>query len=164
MNKASRYRIYPNEGQKKLLIQTFGNCRFVYNYYLAKRIEIYKKEKKTFNYYQCSNDLTNLKKKYEWLKISDKYALQNTLRDLDKAYRNFFNNRGYFRYPKFKSKRTYRYLYRTCNYKNNIRVENKHIKLPKLEWIKIQDKRIPRGRIINVTIVQESSGRYYCCR
>ncbi|NLY42393.1 MAG: helix-turn-helix domain-containing protein [Clostridiaceae bacterium] len=44
------------------LAKTFGCARFIYNYYLAKRIELYKKEKKTMNYCSCSADLTNLKK------------------------------------------------------------------------------------------------------
>ncbi len=82
MEKAYKFRIYPNKEQEILIQKTFGSCRFVYNHYLAKRIEMYKTDKTTINYNQCSNDMTNLK----WLKEPDKFALQCSLKDLDQAY------------------------------------------------------------------------------
>ena len=160
MNKAFKYRIYPNKKQKALLAQTFGNCRFVYNYYLAKRKELYTNEKKSMTYFQCCVDLTKLKSEYDWLRSSDKFALQNTLRDLDMAYKNFFNKKS--KYPKFKSKKTYKYSYRTSYTNNNIEFLGKHIKLPKLGYVRTRDKQIPQGRILNATISQESNGKYYC--
>ena len=160
MEKAFKYRIYPNTTQKKQLAQTFGNCRFVYNHYLAKKIELYEKEKVSLSFVACSKDLTNMKKEFDWLKVSDKFALQNTLRDLDRAYQNFFKSG--FGYPKFKSKKTHRYSYRTSFTNNNIEFLNKHIKLPKIGYVKIRDKQIPQGKILNATISQESSGKYYC--
>lgn len=160
MEKAYKYRIYPNRTQKQLLAQTFGNCRFVYNHYLAKKSELYKNEQKNMTYNQCSADLTMLKKQHEWLRSSDKFALQNALRDLDKAYQNFFAKRA--KYPKFKSRKTHRFSYRTTYTNNNIEFLGKHIKLPKLGCVKIRDKQIPQGRILNATISQEPSGKYYC--
>ena len=68
------------------------------------------------SYNQCSKALTVLKKDKEWLKDVDKFSLQNSLKDLDKAYKNFFSGSGY---PKFKSKKDNRKSYRT-NYTNNI--------------------------------------------
>jgi len=87
---AFKFRLYPNEEQQIQLAKTFGSCRFVYNNYLAKRIELYKTEQKSMNYNACSADLTNLKKEKEWLKEIDKFALQNSLKDLDRTYQNFF--------------------------------------------------------------------------
>lgn len=58
MEKAYKYRIYPNKKQKEQLAKTFGCCRYVYNHYLAKRIEKYEADKSTFNYYDCCKDLT----------------------------------------------------------------------------------------------------------
>lgn len=86
MEKAYKYRIYPNKKQKEIIAKTFGCCRFVYNTYLAKRIEIYEKDKTTFTYVQCANDMKNLKAELEWLKEVDSTALQSSLRDLDFAY------------------------------------------------------------------------------
>ena len=47
VEKAYKYRIYPNKNQKEIIAKTFGCCRFVYNTYLAKRIEMYEKNKET---------------------------------------------------------------------------------------------------------------------
>lgn len=158
--KAYRYRIYPNKKQQELIQKTFGCTRFVYNYYLNKRKEMYKNDKTTFTYNMCSKDLTNLKKELEWLKEPDKDSLQKVLKDLDVAYQKFFKEHA--GYPKFKSKKNRYKSYRTSCTNNNIRFENKHIKLPKLGLLKIRDKQIPQGRILNATISQEPNGHYYC--
>ena len=83
---------------------------------------------------------------------------------MDNAYQKFFKEHSGF--PKFKSKKTHNYSYRTSFTNNNIEFCNKHIKLPKLKMVKIKDKQIPQGRILNATISQEPSGKYYvslCC-
>lgn len=158
--KAFKYRIYPNKKQQELIQKTFGCTRFVYNYYLNKRKEMYENDKTTFTYNMCSKDLTNLKKELEWLKEPDKDSLQKALKDLDMAYQKFFKE--HTGYPKFKSKKNRYKSYRTSCTNNNIRFENKHIKLPKLGLVKVRDKQIPQGRILNATISQEPNGHYYC--
>lgn len=160
MEKAYRYRIYPNKQQQELIQKTFGCVRFVYNYYLAKRKGMYENDKITFTYNMCSKDLTSLKKEYEWLKEPDKDSLQKSLKDLDSAYQKFF--REHTGYPKFKSKKDRHKSYRTNCTNNNIRFEIKYIRLPKLGLVKIRDKQIPQGRILNATVSQEPDGRYYC--
>lgn len=164
VEKAYKYRIYPNKKQKEIITKTFGCCRFVYNKYLAKRIEMYEQNKETFSYIQCSKDLTNLKKELIWLKEVDSTALQSSLRDLDSAYQKFFKER--FGYPKFKSKKTHRFSYKTKNTNENIQYCDKYIKLPKLGLVKTKNKLIPQGRILNATVSQEPSGKYFvslCC-
>ena len=158
--KAYKYRIYPNKKQQELIQKTFGCTRFVYNYYLNKRKEMYENDKTTFTYNMCSKDLTTLKKELEWLKEPDKDSLQKALKDLDVAYQKFFKE--HTGYPKFKSKKNRYKSYRTSCTNNNIRFENKHIKLPKLGLVKIRDKQIPQGKILNATISQEPNGHYYC--
>ena len=164
MERAYKFRIYPNKKQKEILAKTFGCCRFVYNHYLAKRIDLYKTSNTTLTYNQCCSDLTQLKKELIWLKEVDKFSLQNFLKDLDNAYQKFFKEHSGF--PKFKSKKTHSYSYRTSFTNNNIEFCGKHIKLPKLKMVKIRDKEIPQGRILNATVSQEPSGKYYvslCC-
>ncbi len=164
MEKAYKFRMYPNKKQQELINKTFGCCRFVYNKYLAKRIEVYKNDKETFTYKQCSSDLTNLKKELKWLKEPDKFLLQNALKDLDNAYKKFFKEKAGF--PKFKSKKINRFSYKTNFTNGNIMYFSQHIKLPKLGMVKIRDKQVPKGRILNATISKEPSGRYYvslCC-
>ena len=164
MEKAYKYRIYPNKKQKEQLAKTFGCCRFVYNHYLAMCIEKYELDKITLNYYDCANDLKNLKKEYDWLKEVDSTALQSSLRDLDVAYQKFFKEHSGS--PKFKSRKTHRFSYKSKCVNGNIDYCNKHIKLPKLGMVKTKNKFVPQGRILNATVSQEPSGKYYvslCC-
>ena len=164
MEKAYRYRIYPNKKQKEIIAKTFGCCRFVYNKYLAKRIEMYKQNKETFSYVQCANDMKNLKSELVWLKEVDSTALQSSLKDLDSAYQKFFKEHSGF--PKFKSKKTHRFSYKSKCSNKNIQYCGKYIKLPKLGMVKTKNKLIPQGRILNATVSQDPSGKYYvslCC-
>ena len=164
MEKAFKYRIYPNKKQKELIAKTFGCCRFVYNKYLAKRIDMYEKSKDTFSYVQCANAMKKLKSELEWLKEVDSTALQSSLRDLDTAYQKFFKEHS--GYPKFKSKKTHRFSYKSKCVNGNIQYCDKHIKLPKLGIVKTKNKLVPQGRILNATISQEPSGKYFvslCC-
>lgn len=164
MERACKYRIYPNKRQEELIQKTFGCARFVYNYYLNKRKEMYENDKITFTYNMCSKDLTQLKKELDWLIEVDSVALQKALKDLDAAYKNFYEKRA--ERPKFKSKKdrhkSYRTNYTKTSVGGNIMFENNRIKLPKLGWVKTRDKQIPNGRILNATISQEPNGHYYC--
>ena len=116
MEKAFKYRIYPNREQRILLVKTFGCTRFVYNHYLAKRKDAYEKDGITLSYSACAKDLVSLKKEYEWLKEVDSVALQSSVKNLDTAYINFFRKKA--EYPRFKSKKTHSY-----SYTKNIRME-----------------------------------------
>lgn len=154
--RAYKYRIYPNKKQQELIRKTFGCTRYVYNYYLDKR----KTDKTNYTYVKCAKDLTQLKKEFEWLKEVDSVGLQTSLKDLDVAYKNFFSGRS--GYPKFKSRKNRHQSYRTSFSHNNIAFMDKHIKLPKLGLVKVRDKQVPQGRILNATISQEPDGRFYC--
>jgi len=163
MEKAYKFRFYPTKTQIEKLNCTFGCVRYVYNHFLGLKQELYSAEKKSMSYNQCSKELTVLKEKNKWLKDVDKFSLQNSLKDLDKAYKNFFSGSGY---PKFKSKKDNRKSYRTNFTNNNIEFLDKWIKVPKLGKLKIRDKLKPQGRVISATITQVPSGKYYislCC-
>ena len=164
VEKAYKYRIYPNKKQKEIIAKTFGSCRFVYNKYLAKRIEVYEASKETFSYIQCANDMKQLKSELKWLKEVDSTALQSSLKDLDMAYQKFFKEHSGF--PKFKSKKTHKFSYKSKCVNGNIQYCGKYIKLPKLGKVKTKNKLIPSGRILSATVSQEPSGKYYvslCC-
>ena len=158
--KSYKYRIYPNKKQQELIRKTFGCTRYVYNYYLDKRKKLYETDKTTYTYVKCAKDLTQLKKEFEWLKEVDSVGLQTSLKDLDVAYKNFFS--GSAGYPKFKSRKNRHQSYRTSFTNNNITFMDRHIKLPKLGLVKVRDKQVPQGRILNATISQEPDGRFYC--
>ena len=170
MEKAYKFRIYPNKEQEILIQKTFGSCRFVYNHYLAKRIEMYKTDKSTINYNQCSNDLKNLKVDYSWLREIDSVAIQSSLKDLDQAYQNFFRRikqcDSKAGFPHFKSKKDNKKSYKTKFTNNNITILDKQIKLPKLGLVKCKVSKQIEGRILNATISQNPSGKYFvsvCC-
>ena len=159
MFKAIKLRLYPNKVQRCLIEQTFGCCRLIYNKGLEKRQKDYKRGKKT-GYFQTCKMLTGLKKnkKFEFLKTCDSIALQTSLRDLDSAFKNFFKKQA--KYPNFKSKHNYRQSYRTQNINNNVRIEGKYIRLPKLGLIKIRQT-VKNANILHVTVVKAPSGKYF---
>lgn len=163
--RAYKYRIYPNKKQQELINKTIGCCRFVYNYYLNKKIELYKVEQKSMTYNACANDLKNLKNQYKWLKKVDSISLQQTLRDLDVAYQNFFrrvkNGEKEVGFPKFKTKKNPKQSYRTQNVNNNIEIKGNKIKLPKLGLVKFANSRSFDGKIKNCTISKTNTGKYF---
>ncbi|MFE1626665.1 IS200/IS605 family element RNA-guided endonuclease TnpB [Brevibacillus reuszeri] len=156
MHRAYKFRLYPNKEQTILINKTIGCIRFVFNHFLAKRMEAYEQEKKTLTYNDCSAMLTRLKKEIEWLRKVDSTALQSTLKDLDSAYKKFFKEKK--GYPQFKSKKNPKQSY-TC--KMNIKVKGNRIKLPKLGWVKFAKSREVEGRILSATIRRNPSGKYF---
>ena len=102
IHKGYKYRIYPNSKQINQIEQNFGNARFVYNYFLDKKINLYNTNKESLSYNKCAHELVELKSELKWLKLSDSMSLQESLKDLDMAYQNFFKyNQGF---PNFHSK------------------------------------------------------------
>lgn len=110
-----------------------------------------------------------MKRELEWLREPDKWALQNAVKDLDAAYRNFFRrckSGGVPGFPKFKSKRNHKQSYQTTQSNGTIAVGDKAIKLPKLGWIQCRVSKQVEGRILNATVSQNPSGKYFvsvCC-
>ena len=110
----------------------------MYNHYLTIRREAYEKDKITFNYYDCAKDLTTHKKENDWLFLASNAALQQSLKDLDAAYKNFFRGikqKKKVGYPKYKSKKANRQSYRVTNTNHTIRVYDNKINLPKLNLV-----------------------------
>lgn len=169
MEYSYKFRIYPNKEQEELIQKTFGCTRFVYNYYLAKRREVYETDGKTLNYNACSADMTVLKRELEWLREVDATALQSSLRDLDIAYQNFFRRVRFGEkpgYPRFKSKHDNKRSYKAKCVGTNIKVGIDTIQLPKLGWVECRVSKQIQGRILSVTVSQNSSGKYFvsiCC-
>lgn len=161
INKGFKYRIYPSNVQIQKIEQCFGNVRYVYNYFLDYKIKQYQKDKTSLSYTKCSSLLTDLKKEenHLWLNSSDSMALQESLKDLDRAYKNFFNHNNDF--PCFHSKHS-KQSYRTRNQKDSIRlVDNTHIRLPIIGNVKIKLSRLPIGKINNATISKTKTGKYF---
>ena len=159
MQKGIKFRAYPTKAQQNLINQTLGCCRLIYNKGLAMRNVAYENGSKV-GYSQTSAMLTELKKDsdFAFLKEVDSIALQQSLRDLDRGFVNFFQKRA--SHPTFKSKHNNHQSYRTVNQGGNIRIVDKYIKLPKLGYVKMKQS-MEVGKINNVTIERTPSGKYF---
>lgn len=160
MQKGFKARLYPTEEQKAILNKTFGCSRFVYNHFLAERKRSYKEDGVSLNYKKTANMLTILKhhRDYLWLNDVDSMALQEALRNLDRAYQNFF--KGNARYPKLHSKRN-KQSYRTRNQNNGVRIVGNTVKIPKVGYVKFKGLKHFNGRILNAAISKSASGKFY---
>ena len=155
-----KFRIYPNRTQKNLINRTLGCARFVFNHFLAVRRDEWKANHNSLTYFKTSKLLTDLKSaQTAWLSGSGQHGIAGILRNLDRAFQNFFEKRA--RYPRFKSKHSHSQSYRTRNQTNGIRIIDKRIKLPKIGLVRIKQSRDFDGRILSATVSRAASGKYY---
>lgn len=147
---AVKCRIYPDENQIILIHKTVGCARLIYNLMLS-------------DFYNNNLIKTPAKYKdeYPFLKEVDSLALANSQMHLQQAFRNYKKNKDHFQKPTYKKKSRSRLSYTTSNDKNNIRIENNRLILPKFRpGIKIKVHRPIDGVIKSVTIEQVPSGYY----
>ncbi len=140
--KGYQFSLYPNNEQKKLINQTIGCSRFIYNHFLEERINEYKKTGRTLTCYEQIKEIPELCKDYPWLKEVDSCSLRVASFNLEDAYHRFFSQNNGF--PKFKNKDTGN-SYKTNNIKNTykgknyesikIDLKNRTITLPKLKEV-----------------------------
>lgn len=156
-----RFRLYPNKEQQQFLNIQFGHCRFVYN----KLLEISKKkfEEKAvkWNYYEYKKLLPQLKQEYPFLKEANSQSLQGTVKNLDRAYKNFFKGQAGF--PKFKKRKSKQTIHIPQHFEIE-RVSKKRglLKIPKLKTkIPIKMHREIKGKIRSISITNTPDGRYY---
>jgi putative transposase len=177
VNKAYKFRIYPNKKQIELINKTIGCSRFVFNFFLGKQ-----KDKDAY-WYICEEMVQNgqlsennwkgeylnkketikslpeLKKYYEFLKEVDSIALQKSVENLADSYDRYYKKQN--KQPRFKSKKNPVQSYTTKHTNGNITVIDKYIKLPKLGLVRFAKSREVEGRILNATIRRNPSGKYF---
>ncbi len=158
--KTYKFRIYPTKEQKILLSKHFGCVRWVYNYALNRKIEYYKKEKKSLSIYEISKELLYLKKqdKTLWLKEVNSQSLQSSLLNLKNSYTKFFKEKTGF--PKFKNKKSKQ----SIQFPQQIKVDfniNKLYIMKFREGIKCKFDRNFEGKIKTTTIYKSSTNKYY---
>ena len=167
--KAYKFKLYSNEEQMKIINQTFGSTKFVYNFFLSRKDEYYKETKTHLTLSMIKHELISLKENNSWLKDVDSMALTTTLENLDRAYINYFKKK--MSHPVYKKKGCHE-SYKSVNIKSNYKGENynnifldvksKEIKLPKLGIVKVRGYRhlSKELNIINATISKEGN-KYY---
>ena len=158
-NIAYKFRLYPNKADQVLLSKHFGSVRFIYNTMLKFKKYYYEKLGSNPSNGELSYALTHLKKleEYSWLNEVNSQTLQAVLRDLDQAFKNFFEKRA--SYPKFKSKKTYKFSLRLPQ---RVKLEDNRLFITKFKkGIKVKLHREIIGTIKNAIIKLNPSGKYY---
>ena len=161
LSRAYKVELKPNNVQKTFLNKSIGCARLGYNFGLDLSIKRYEQGEKYLGAIGLHKELCKIKKdNYPFMYEVSKLAPQNALRDLDKAFKNFFKRKE-VGFPKFKSKRNQKQTFRIDG--ANIKVDDSYIKLPKIGKIKLKEKYyIPIDDIkyMNATISKEID-RYY---
>ena len=169
--KRYRYRAYPKKGQGQLIAALFGCVRVVYNDALAYSEEQCKDTGKKPSSGELSARLTRLKQSpgKAWLRDVSAVPLQQSLRDLDRAYSNFFasvtgrRKGGRVGAPRFR-RRSHRQAARFASRAFKVR-ETTHgvgfVKLPKIGEIRFSLSRALPSPPTSVTLIQEADGKYY---
>ncbi|STO71492.1 transposase [Avibacterium paragallinarum] len=157
LRKAFKFEIMPNGEQTRKIKQFCGCSRFVFNRALAWQNEQYEQDNSfKFSYTKIANLLPQWKKELVWLKECHSQVLQQSLKDLESAFKNFFQKRADF--PKFKKKgvkESFRFP-QGCK----LEQENDRLFLPKIGWIRYRNSRDIVGEIKNVTVSQKC-GRFF---
>lgn len=157
VHKGYKFRLEPTEEQKVKINKTLGCCRFVYNSMLDRRIKAYQRRGESMSYIDTQNLLPQMKTYLPWLAEVDSQALKYSCRQLNNAYKGFFEDGKGF--PQFKRKRGEE-SYTTTKAKS-IKVDEKYIQLPTLGKMRYRKSRNIEGRICKATIRRSASGKYY---
>lgn len=152
--KAALFRLYPTPDQASSMTQIAGSCRFVYNLALEQRRDWYRPGRRFTFASQC-RELTQLRAEVDWLRVAPIHPLQQALRDLERAYRNWWS--GHARAPTPRKKGTgdsFRFPDPVSLKVVRTGKSSGRIKLPKLGWVKVREKnwRTMPGSICNITI------------
>ena len=153
---AFKFELQPNGEQLRNLRQFAGSCRFVYNKGLALNLERYEKKEQRLGYAGLCALLPNWKIEHEFLSEVPAQALQQALKNLERAYTNFFQKRADF--PKFK-KKGQRESFRVPQ---GFEVDNQNgrVKVPKMGWMRYRKSQEVLGEAKNITI-SESGGKWF---
>lgn len=156
--KAYRFRMEPTPSQAKSMVRMAGARRFVYNWALQQRQDYYGETGKTMPAALLSSKLTVLKHEPEtaWLREADSQLLQQSLKDVDRAFVNFFERRA--RYPHFRSRKRDALRFRIPQ---RVKLVGGKVYVPKVGWVRVrQSQEVPEG-IKSATFKQDAAGHWH---
>lgn len=184
-HKSLKLRIYPTEEQSKLINQTFGCCRKLYNEHLQERNEFYIENILPIKNKASQTEINQIyrtfkpktekewKEIYPYMKEVSSYSLQQSRMNCDQAFINFFKSKngtrkGKLGFPKFKSKKDNHQSYREPNVNGNAQIhfEERFVKIAKLGKVSFKDRAFPKWwsqikKLCSMTISKSCSGNYY---
>lgn len=159
--RAYKFRCYPTDAQAAVLGRTFGCARFVYNWGLKLRTDAYYDRHEKIGYHETSAALTELKRQPDttWLNEVSSVPVQQALRHLDQAFRNFFAGRA--KYPSFHKK----HGKQAATYASSAfhwDAEARTLTLAKMDApLTIRWSRSFSGVPTTITITRDRAGRYF---
>jgi putative transposase len=158
--KAYRFRVRPTKAQEEALYRMAGARRFVYNWALQRRKSYYAEHGRGISAKQLSSELTALKSQPHalWLKEAHAQLLQQALKDLDRAFRSFFEKRA--RFPRFRSKKAGHFVFR---FPQRVKVKDGKVYVPKIGWVRIRQSHEVAGRTKSATFKRDTLGHWYVC-
>lgn len=156
LRKGFKFRLEPTKEKLQIFYKFAGCTRFVYNRGLRTRMDVWEKDKKSLSYFDQNNELTELKKEEstQFLKEVHSQVLQQSLRDLDLAFQNFFRRVKHGEkpgFPRFKCKGE-RDSFR---FPQGVRIKGSEVYLPRIGWVKLRKSREIQGIIKQTTIMRE---------
>jgi putative transposase len=158
LRKVYRFRMRPTKAQEAGLYRMAGARRFIYNWALSRRKGYYAEHGKGISARELSSELTALKSQPEtlWLKEAHSQMLQQALKDVDRAFRNFFEKRS--RFPRLRSKKAGHFTFRIPQ---RVRVEDGKVYVPKVGWVRIRQSRGVEGTTKSATFKRDATGHWY---
>jgi putative transposase len=158
LRKVYRFRMRPTKTQEERLYQLAGARRFAWNWGLATRKAHFETHGEGINAGELSKRLTSLKLVPEtaWLKDADSQLLQQSLKDLDTAYKNFFDKRA--RFPRFKSRKADEPRFRIPQ---RVKVSEGRVYVPKIGWVRIYQSQAVDCPTKSATFKRDACGHWY---
>lgn len=164
MKRAYKYKIKPTVKQQIQLSKTFGCARFIYNWGLDIKTKAWTNEHKTISYFELEKELTQLKQteEHKWLKDVPNECLQQSLRNLDNAYTQFFKAK-----KRFPNKKTKKRSKDASKYLNAVHFDfdKWKVKIPKCGWVKLcynKPFNLSTCKIGTLTVSRDKCGEYWC--
>ncbi len=158
LNKVYRFRMEPNTAQRQALMRLAATRRFVWNWALDRRKAYHAEHGKTIPAAILSAELTALKQQpgMAWLKEADSQALQQTLVDLDRAFRNFFEKRA--RFPRFKSRKRDTPRFRIPQ---RVKLADGKVIIPKIGGVRVRQSQSVEETTKSATFRRSADGKWY---
>jgi len=156
--KCFKYRLEPTKEQEETLLRFAGCRRFVWNWGLARKQDVYKSTGTGIGYNALASELVALKKQTDtaFLKECHSQVLQQTLMDLEKAFTAFFEKRS--RFPRFKSRKR---CFPAFRIPQNVSVVDGKVSIPKVGMLRARLHRPLEGTVKSATVKQEAGGHWY---